>query len=341
MEEKEFLSISKSVALKGILAVMVLVCHLHAEVDLFKSSILGTLFTAFGYLAVAGFFFVSGYGLTEQANKKGKEYAKSFVKRKILPFYLLCVFLIFIYLLRDLIIYKQVNLGDTLWSFVIGKTIVDKGWYLQVQLLMYLIFYLSIRFFDRKIIWGGVVFLASLIYIVVCFAVGLSSTWFEGVLCFSLGVIVSQNKEWLLSLFEKKLRAWLIALAIFSCFMVAFYFGNTIDNYYIRVFIKIVSCILFSFLAVLLSYLIKIENPVTKGIGAISLEIYVLQGLVLNLFSKTIVINNDILYIATVVILTVLLSLLFHPLVKVINRLGKRRENCNEAIEVATEYKEN
>ena len=64
-----FLSKERTVALRGILALMVLICHLHARVELFSNSILGTLFASFGYLAVAVFFFLSGYGLTESYKK--------------------------------------------------------------------------------------------------------------------------------------------------------------------------------------------------------------------------------------------------------------------------------
>ena len=59
----DYLSRNTTNSLKGVMALMVLLCHLHGRVQLFSNSILGTLFTAFGYLAVSGFFFLSGYGL--------------------------------------------------------------------------------------------------------------------------------------------------------------------------------------------------------------------------------------------------------------------------------------
>ena len=130
---RQFLSVDISNCLKGIFAVMVLLTHMHGRVALFSNSIVGTLFSAFGYLAVSGFFFLSGFGLTEQSKKEG--YIKAFPKRKVLPFYLLCCVSVLIYLLRDIIFANQISLIGVVKSFLWGDTVVENGWYLQAQLL--------------------------------------------------------------------------------------------------------------------------------------------------------------------------------------------------------------
>lgn len=157
-----------SVSLKGVLACMVLICHLSGRVSLFADNILGTLFTAFGYLAVSVFFFLSGYGLRESFFNNDK-YVRNFPLKKLFPFLLICTFTILIYLIRDLLLFNHINALDVLQSFFFGKTIVDNGWYLQAQMVFYVLFYLVYNFIKTKrilvltllvvlycgICWGG------------------------------------------------------------------------------------------------------------------------------------------------------------------------------------------
>ena len=138
-----------STSFKGILAILILLCHLHARVELFTHSILGTLFTALGYLCVGAFFFLSGYGLNESLTKQ--DYLAAFPRRKLLPFFLVCCFTVALYVLRDLLVGSSIQPKAVLQSFLFGKTVVDHGWYLQAQLLFYIIFYLIYRFVPEYI----------------------------------------------------------------------------------------------------------------------------------------------------------------------------------------------
>lgn len=88
MKSNRLLERDTTICMRGIFACMVLFSHIHGRVSLFSTSLLGTMFSAFGYLAVSGFFLLSGYGLYEQYQKKGTPYAKQFPQKNILPFYI-------------------------------------------------------------------------------------------------------------------------------------------------------------------------------------------------------------------------------------------------------------
>ena len=85
--ESKLLKPSQSTEIKGLLTLMVICSHLYGRISLFRFSWIGTILTACGYLAVAGFFFLSGFGIQEQSQCR-KDYDQQFGRRKIVPFYL-------------------------------------------------------------------------------------------------------------------------------------------------------------------------------------------------------------------------------------------------------------
>ena len=59
-----YLSRNNTDCLKGICAFMVVLCHVCARTGIGAGVGLGPIITAFGYLGVSGFMFMSGFGLT-------------------------------------------------------------------------------------------------------------------------------------------------------------------------------------------------------------------------------------------------------------------------------------
>lgn len=325
--DNKILDIKTNSCLKGILACMVLICHLHARVSLFSTNILGTIFTAFGYLAVSVFFFLSGYGLHESSANQ-KNYIEHFPKKKLLPFFLICAFTILIYLSRDILVGNDINAISVLQSFLFGGTIVDNGWYLQSQLLFYLIFYILYKFVKSSKACGLniIMVFVFIFYCIICATLKMPTTWYEAGLCFPLGALYSQYKEKINSTCFKRKNFIVFFICIFAMFILALFLGNKqILITPLRIFVKIVSSLLFCVLCVMTVLTINIKNIVTSFFGKISLEIYVLQGIFLNLFKKTIIIKNDILYIAIVIICTILSSLLLHPVYERISKIAKNK----------------
>lgn len=310
LSQSHFMSKSETSSLKGILVCMVLISHLSARVSLFSASLLGTLFSAFGYLAVSFFFFLSGFGLYERYRQSGAAYMKTFFGKRILPYYAMCCFVILIYLIRDLLLTGTTDYIVLAQSFFFGKTIVDMGWYLQAQLLLYVLFFLVFRFAKRdQILWVTV--LAAL-YCGACAIAGLATTWYEAVICFPLGMLCAREKTAILRQAGSLKKTLLQLLLLLPVFLVVLLLGNKqILPEPLRICVKMVSCVAFAGLVLLAAAQIKTENPVTAFLGKYSLEIYVLQGLFL--YGLRPVIHNDWLYIAAVLAGVILLALAAHP----------------------------
>lgn len=322
------LDIKTTSCLKGILACMVLICHLHAKVALFSANVFGTVFSAFGYLSVSVFFFLSGYGLREVTSKKA-HYIQNFPKKKLLPFFYICCFTIFVYFIRDICVGNNISILTLLQSFFFGKTIVDNGWYLQTQLLFYIIFFLIYKFVKKKKLLT-LIFITAL-YCVFCAASQLSTTWYEASFGFPLGVLYSEYKNKINTILFKNKSIHLISIFCISIFfIITLFLGNkSLLNEWFRIPIKFISSILFALLSLSIVLLINIKNVITEFLGKISLEIYILQGIFLNIFKKQLIIKNDWLYILCVVVCTLLLAFLFQPIYKRIGNIGKK--DCNHS----------
>ena len=317
------LDLNTTTCIKGVLALMVLFCHLHARVDIFATSILGTVFSAFGYLAVSVFFFLSGYGLSEVSSKKEK-YIATFPLKKLLPFFCLSAFTIIMYLLRDLIVSNQICFLEVIQSFLIGDTIVDNGWYMQVQMLFYILFYLAYRFGKNK--KNVLLIILVSIYCIAGYTFDMATTWYEASLCFPLGAIYSASKERIKKTFVLHKLLFLVSIGILSStFIVALFLGNkTILPEGLRIMVKMISSILFSLLFALFFSKFNINFFFTRFLGKYSLEIYLTQGIFLSLFVEQLPIKNDWLYMLVTTVATIVFSIFVHPLFNFIIKLGNK-----------------
>ncbi len=297
---------------------MVLLSHLHGRVALFSNSIVGTLFSAFGYLAVSGFFFLSGFGLSEQSKKD--DYIKAFPKRKVLPFYLICCVSVLIYLLRDIIFANQISILGVLKSFLWGGTIIENGWYLQTQLLFYVFFYLSFQFMKKH--KEIALFVLLLTYCVFCFSLNYASTWYEASFAFLVGLIVSEKKQRIEDFLKKNSTAFTTLALLTVVFVVALFFGNkTYLPEMFRVIVKMLSSVLFTLVALTAVSKIKIECSLTRFLGKYSLGIYVIQGIFLTALRP--IIQNDWLYILAIILTVIAAAIPSELLFKKVISLSK------------------
>lgn len=73
----------------------------------------------------------------------------NYLRNRILPIYSLNVLFIVVYTFLKLLVGKEFTMVDLVMSFGFGKTIVQFGWYLQVCMLFYLLFYVSFKWIKQ------------------------------------------------------------------------------------------------------------------------------------------------------------------------------------------------
>ena len=281
-----YLTKNNTDCLKGICAIMVVICHVCSRTEIGFSIGLGPIITSLGYLGVSGFMFMSGYGLAISLLSRGGGYLRNFLKDRLLPVYCLIVILTVIYFLLKLTLDTDRPLfSEFVQSFTFGGTVVSFGWYLQCIFLIYLIFYLaaciSIKCFPISFV--RVLFLLVVVgltfFVGLCLLLRLESTWYETVLSFLGGIFIAINKSKLDNLWRDK-RLVLLSLVLFvGLFSICYVFGNGPFLFGpIKIFIKMISSLAFCFCCLSAMRLVSIETPFTVFLGNYYLEIYIIQG---------------------------------------------------------------
>ena len=284
---------------------------------------IGICFQAAGYLSVACFFFLSGYGLYASYQEKGIAYIKNFFKKTIVPFY--CIILLFtvIYFGEEFLIGQTLTTEVLLKSFTFGGTVIKNGWYLQVQLLLYLFFFIT--FLTIKDGKQCIILIISecLLFCFFMYVLGYSSTWYESIFSFATGMIWRELDLHYMKSPSNKTVFFVCALEfILVCF--TFVGSYLIDNNIAMLILKMASAVFFVALIETAINLISVENRITRWLGKFSMEIYIVQGIFLTLFhSQLINITNQYIYILVVTVTTIGAAVLFHPVTRKIYSIAR------------------
>lgn len=329
-------SLSTAKAIQGISAICI-VLH-HASQKLLKvDGNAGALkdFKNFGVLFVGIFFFFSGFGLMKSYYGKS-DYFKHFFRNRFsslcIPFFISnLIYYIVVSCLGRKLPFKEVILA------LIGyHPINDQIWFVVEIAIFYLVFYLLFRFtkHEKLSLLGMYLFLIA--FIAYCLTRGHGKEWFQGEwwyntsLLFGIGMTFGMFEGNILKFFKK---TYVILLPISLIATYVFYrmniynlnnvsywseeVGNPAYKDKLTCLSTQVPMIIFFVIAILLITLkIQIGNPILQFLGKRSLEIYLIQNLFLTYLrsTHTIVIKNDDLYVAAVLICTIVAAFLLHIL---------------------------
>lgn len=296
-------------SLKGIFAVYIALGHL----VLISETTYPLLMPLknFGYLCVAFFFLMSGYGLTLGYLRGGlKDFAKKRVLKIYIPYVISSLIIGFLYLaFMDDVKVLDIFIKSLLMKPVYADRIL---WYVFVQVLMYIFFWISFKFIPEKknnlFKLLGLLGL-TLAYIVVCKVIHESLWRYKTVLCFPLGVFVGLYKDQVISLIKKYFAVFVVP-AIPVC-AVGFAFAIMDKHSFIT---SLVSALLFACLAVFVSYKVSIRSKILHFLGDISYEFYIFQLPIIHITLKNIDSKIDYLYPIIIIIVTTLLAYCAHLL---------------------------
>ena len=279
-----YLSQGTSQSVKGILALIVVLSHLRNNISWLNDTVLGMLFTASGYLAVAMFLFYSGYGITFQYMKRGKAYIKAFPKKRIFDLYVKYVIVLFIYIVFYLLRNSKILWQSILKSLLFGGTIVANGWYIQVILLSYLMFYFITKYLPQKYLPLGFL-LEFVIYLLIYKALNLSGLYIQSYLAYIFGAFYAFYQKRIEKFFKNIKRFCICLFVTFILFSLTLLCGNLLSiNVTIKLIIKCFSSVFFVFLVLLILLIINFRNRVSEFLGKISFEIYMIHGIFLSVF---------------------------------------------------------
>ncbi len=305
----EFMSVKNCNSYKGFFALIVIMHHISQRVS---NGFLPPDFTRVGYLAVAVFLFLSGYGLQKQ-NLSKPDYSKGFLLKRIsailIPYMVMSVIYWLIYAILG-----DVRSIATIWhNFIVnGDPIVWFSWYVVCILYFYITFYFLMKIFKNNrvgIVFGGIAFCA--LYIFICSKLGFGLWWYQTSFVFILGIVFSSYEEKILK-FIKKYYVTVLLLSLTFFIVLA---KHKWEIYWLIPSLKteflLVALLAFLFILSFFALTLKIKtnNKFLDFLGKISFEIYMVQGaLMLLLRNERIYIQNDFYWSVFVLVGSLLLA---------------------------------
>lgn len=310
---EDFLSLSTSKSLLGIVAVLIVLHHL--------AQLLGNLQMEQGPLAyleyvgvcfVGLFFFFSGYGLFYSKNHSAN-YFKGFFRKRLskvlVPFY----FCIIIFVGFSLMMQMPMQPAEMIVYLSGWWLLNNQMWYVVEIVFFYIAFYCVFRVVKKET--TGLIIMGILIGIMVCASILIGhgpecasdkwlqgEWWFNTSFMFLFGMIAAKHEEKLLAFAKKHYIVILvistlatIGLGIPTISMVnagsyyceyepSFTLATIFGIKFMTLLVQFSMVFFFVVCVLLIMMKVKCHNAVTKFLGKISLELYLIHNLYLIMF---------------------------------------------------------
>ena len=310
---RDYLNPDSTKGLKGILAIGIILHHLSQEVTT------GDVFTNFAYMGsyIVSIFFLSGYGLYVQ-NSKSKTYLDNFFRKRLLKILVPFISIWIIYLIYRIGVNKEsINFNYFIKLFTVGKTVIYNGWFIDVIILIYILFYLSFKFVENKRVAIIINSIFIIIYIIVAIKLHYSFWWYNSILTFILGLAWAKNKNKIDEVIDNNLFITLVGATFFM-----FVFHNYdivliklgLTSSYMYALAANMDNLIFTLYFTLLVKNINFENKYLLALGGISFELYMIHGLVIQYFTRYYISSkvNDVIFTVIVLVVSMILAKLIN-----------------------------
>lgn len=252
-------------------------------------------------------------------------YSKNFLKKRVLPIYTINIFLVVVYSVQKIILLNGVELGNMFRTISFGGNIVDNGWYLQVIVLFYVVFYVAIKFIPSRVPLTCSALVAT--YVIVMLAFNMPSHWYVSSLAFPAGMYWSRYKatidKFVFSHYQVSLLAASIAFVILFAMLFIKPFEGGIFTAVMLSF-SMTYGLFFSIMILIILMRVKLSGNVLSYFSDCFLEIYVLQGLVFTFLRNSYwTIDNPYLFAIGSLLITILIAKAAHPVFQIITNMYK------------------
>ena len=268
-------------------------------------------FYYYGILAVAFFFFSSGFGLMKRW-KTDDNYIKGFMRRRIftvlVPFFICNYIYLTDALLNNIIFRRHFGFGEVICSFFGIFLVNNEMWFAVEIMILYVAF--RIVFAKIKKPAAGILIMTGVVLVMITIGLfsghantGVMSYWFKGewwyntIFMFPVGMLYAYKEERINKVIKKAFVSILIASSVLFVLMDYIHRGLIAQSIYYTEYWDSPNPILdkllglgqetlfelvFLILVVTIMSRIRISNPVIKFFGKISLEMIMLNYLLID-----------------------------------------------------------
>ncbi len=275
-----YLSLENTKCLRGVLAILIIIGHIRGAMTFLNDTFIGAVFTVISIPSLVLFFFLTGYGLCLSFAKK-ENYAKTFPQKRILPYYVKYLIFLAIYIVFRLIQHVEWDWTTFGLSFLWGRTYISNGWYLQTTLLIYLAFWVAYLPKNKKATYA-ILSATFVLYVLLCI---LTKRYYEAyfVIGVPMGYLWAMYQEKIDKFLDKHYWWYLIAgIALSAGTIVLTRWVLTGDI--LVMFAHMVCSWIIGFTCLMILKKVPIRCKITRFLGEISLEVYVVHGIFLTVF---------------------------------------------------------
>jgi peptidoglycan/LPS O-acetylase OafA/YrhL len=308
-KKTELFDLESTTCMRGLWCIVILLVH----VPLDYQNVIQDAIGSFAYIGVTFFFMTSGYGLTLGAKRNPQKALDGFWKRRLPKLLVPMVIVNVARFIASIFAFKKVMLLE----------LVSITGFVRQLLFFYLVFWAVMKFLPDRIsvekkcgIICGCVFVFSIV--VYFWSSNPVFAWPVESFGFAYGLLLALYKDSLINVIKNK---WLLKSIILGCVSLLlgvaylkFKSVYIIGDYFVRIALG-VAILLFIFL---LNSKFKIGNKVSRFLGEISYEVYLIHDVVFMVLATVYAKMNSGIFVVSSIFFTVLLSVSVNRLSKVI-----------------------
>lgn len=239
----------------------------------------GIMDKSFGQLMVVMFLFYSGYGVMSAIRGKGRSYVTSMPVKRILNTLVNFDVAVFAFCLLALILGKDLEVGNTLLAFIGWTAVGNSNWYIFVILICYILTWIGGALGDRHVL-KFIVLSLGLTMLVLSFLK--PSFWYNTIMAYAAGCLYAAYRD-RVDVAVKRCY-WRILVCVAGLFLFLFCIAWT--GFDFRGIFYNVYSIIFALFVVILSFRIKVGNPILYWMGSRLFPIYIYQRIPMIVFSS-------------------------------------------------------
>ena len=301
-------------------------------------------FVPIGYLLVSIFLFCSGYGLYKSYHTK-ENYLQGFIVKRILPVVVSGYIVSFMYFIGRILVKERMSAGKAICYLTGIKLCNTNGWFVYALPLLYLAFYIAFKLFRKKE-WLAILFVALVILIYDMVGTKLDHNdwimcgewWYNSMHAFLVGLLFAKFEQPLTKHIRKYYVVYLplalllfiplfitgeVVMGVFSYYGESFGAKDVVFRRWVCLIAQVAISIDYLCIVWLVGMKLRIGNKVLAFFGSITLELYLVHGFFVELFSRSFLgsqkpvwfCSNVALYIVIVLGISIPLAILLKKIV--------------------------
>lgn len=329
----DYMSISKTTAIKGLFVILVLLSHFSQYVELNnvydKPYVLMQRYLS--QMIVVMFLFYSGYGMMEAIRRKKYNYIQTIFSHRFLKVLTQFNLALLLFLAMQLCLGKHYSLKHLLLSSIGYASIGNSNWYIFVTLVLYIFVFMAFYGLkyapNQKMLYKGTLGLTilTIAYMVLMIYLKRPTRFYNTIIVFPFGMWFSLMKERVDALLMQQKNNYLIGLGLsLICYLVVSFYRKDygIVSYSLW-------SLMFTWMIILISMKVSIENSILNWFGTHVFSVYILQRIPMILLSKMgLNQTNPWLFFILVIIFSILLADVFDRVTRRVNIGTYFSKNC-------------